>query len=69
MTRVRRARESEQRVLDLFTGVGADLHALVEVCGEESVLGVELDPQRAWMACSPARLRVATVSALSVRGG
>ena len=56
-------------MLDLFTGVGADLHALVEVCGEESVLGVELDPQRAWMACSPARLRVATVSALSVRGG
>ena len=68
-TRVRRARESEQRVLDLFTSVGADLHALVEVCGEESVLGVELDPLRAWMACSPAPFAFATVSALSARGG
>ena len=56
-------------MLDLFTGVGADLHALVEVCGEESVLGVELDPLRAWMACSPASFAFATVSALSARGG
>ena len=63
--RVRRARESERRVLDLFTGVGADLHALVEVCGEESVLGVELDPLRAWMACSNARGRVREADARS----
>ncbi len=59
------ARVSGERVLDLFTGVGADLHALVEVCGEESVLGVELDPLRAWMACSNARGRVREADARS----
>ena len=52
-------------MLDLFTSVGADLHALVEVCGEESVLGVELDPLRAWMACSNARGRVREADARS----
>ena len=55
----------DQQVLDLFSGIGADLHALVEVCGEESVLGVELDPLRAWMACSNARGRVREADARS----
>ncbi|MSR41902.1 MAG: class I SAM-dependent methyltransferase, partial [Phycisphaerales bacterium] len=56
--RFARARGEHQRVLDLFCGIGADLSALVDVCGESMVIGVENDPLRAWMACGNAEGRV-----------